>query len=58
MNKILIWIYLSIDLATFMYLTFFGGYVYNAWNWLIAVPVNIFLSTIWPIYWGVLHWVS
>ncbi len=58
MKNILIWIYLSVDLATFIYLTFFDGYVYNAWNWLIAVPVNILLSTIWPIYWGVLHWVS
>jgi hypothetical protein len=58
MKNVLIWIYLSVDLATFIYLTLFDGYVYNAWNWLIAVPVNILLSTIWPIYWGALHWVT
>lgn len=41
--------------ATFVFLTFFDGYEYNTWNWLIAVPVNIFLSAIWPIYWIVLR---
>ena len=43
--------------ATFVYLTFFDGYDYNSWNWLIAIPVNFFLSAIWPIYWIVLRWV-
>lgn len=44
-------------IATFIYLTFLDGYVYNAWNWLIAIPVNLFLSMIWPVYWAVLHWI-
>jgi hypothetical protein len=39
-------VYLIGDVATFIYLTFFDGYVYNAWNWLIAIPVNFFLATI------------
>lgn len=43
------------SLATFVYLTFFDGYVYTAWNWLIALPANAFLSEIWPIYWTVLR---
>lgn len=43
-------------IATFIFLTFFDGYVYNAWNWLIAIPVNAFLASIWPIYWALLHW--
>ncbi|MFT3806079.1 hypothetical protein [Arenimonas sp.] len=42
------------DAATVIYLTFFDGYNYTWWNWLIAVPVNIFLGFIWPIYWGIL----
>lgn len=50
-------IYQAIAIATFVYLTFFDGYDYTAWNWLIAVPVNIFMGQIWPIYWGILHWV-
>lgn len=37
--------------ATFVYLTFLDGYHYTWWNWLIAVPVNIFLSGFWPAYW-------
>ena len=40
---------------TFIYLTFFDGYVYNSWNWLIAIPVNAFLSGIFPIYWLILN---
>lgn len=50
-------IYAAATLGTTLYLTFFDGYIYTWWNWLIAVPVNIFLGTIWPIYWAVLHWV-
>lgn len=42
-------------LATFVFLTFFDGYPYNWWNWLVAVPVNFFLSAIWPIYWMILR---
>ncbi len=43
------------SLATFVYLTFFDGYDYNAWNWIIAVPINFFLGEIWPIYWIILR---
>jgi predicted anti-sigma-YlaC factor YlaD len=45
------------DAATFVYLTFFDGYVYNAWNWIIAVPVNMFLAAIWPLYWAIIRWI-
>jgi hypothetical protein len=43
--------------GTFVYLTFFDGYVYTAWNWIIAIPVNAFVSGIFPIYWLILHWI-
>jgi hypothetical protein len=43
------------SLATFIYLTFFDGLVYNAWNWLLVVPINGFLAGIWPMYWAVLR---
>lgn len=42
-------------ISTFFFLTLFDGYRYNAWNWLIAIPVNAFLSEIWPIYWAILR---
>jgi len=45
-------------IATMVYLTFLGGYAYTWWNWIIALPVNLFLSTIWPLYWAVLHWIA
>jgi hypothetical protein len=43
--------------GTFVFLTFFDHYQYNLWNWIIALPVNVFLGAIWPIYWLILHWV-
>ena len=52
----LIIIYVIGNITTFIYLTFFDGYIYNWWNWLIAIPVNEFLAMIWPIYWAILHW--
>ena len=39
------------SVGTFIKLSFFDGYIYNWWNWIIAIPVNIFLGEIWPIYW-------
>lgn len=42
-------------IATFGYLTFFDGFRYNWWNWIIALAINEFLSLIWPIYWIVLR---
>jgi hypothetical protein len=42
-------------LFTFGKLTFFDYYEYNWWNWMIAVPINVLLSQIWPIYWLILR---
>lgn len=41
--------------ATFVKLTFLSGYAYNAWNWIIVVPINALLGQLWPIYWLVLR---
>jgi hypothetical protein len=57
MARVFINIYLLSIPMTFIYLTFFDGYIYSAWNWIVAIPVNMMLSTVWPIYWGILHWV-
>lgn len=57
-DKWLPWIALLYEIgsiATFLNLTFFDGYKYTAWNWLIAIPVNFFLGQIWPIYWAILR---
>ena len=53
---VLFYIYYFGVLLTFVYLTLFDGYVYNWWNWIIALPVNIFLGLIWPLYWLFLSW--
>lgn len=36
-------------------LALLDGYVYNWWNWIIAIPCDFILSEIWPIYWLVLR---
>lgn len=51
----LFWGYQIASLATFGFLTFFDGYQYNWWNWLIALPVNAFLAEIWPLYWAIIR---
>lgn len=43
------------SVATFVFLTFLNGYVYNWWNWIIVIPINGFLAEIWPIYWAILR---
>lgn len=53
----LFWLYQLAGLATFAYLTAQDAAYFNAWNWLVIVPVNMFLGTIWPAYWAVLHWI-
>jgi hypothetical protein len=37
--------------ATFAKLMFFDNYIYTWWNWIIALPLNVFLGQVWPIYW-------
>jgi hypothetical protein len=42
-------------LATFGKLTFLDDYPYTWWNWIVVVPINAFLSQIWPLYWGLIR---
>ncbi|MCC5872978.1 MAG: hypothetical protein JJU22_11325 [Gammaproteobacteria bacterium] len=44
-------------IATLVYLMFFDGFQYNWWNWVIVIPINFFLASIWPVYWLILHWI-
>jgi len=43
------------NVGTFVKLTFFAGYHYTWWNWVIVLPINEFLATIWPVYWAILY---
>jgi hypothetical protein len=55
MGRLLMIAYFVGDIFTIAYLTVFDGYDYNAWNWIIAVPVNFFMGQIWPLYWLILR---
>lgn len=57
MQKLFVGLYFIAGPLTFVYLMFFDGYVYNSWNWIVAIVLNTMLSSIWPIYWAILHWV-
>lgn len=56
MDRFLLWGYTAISLGTALFLTFADGYDYNGWNRIVALPINLFLGAIWPLYWGILHW--
>jgi hypothetical protein len=55
MKKVAWVVYWLGNLATFVKLTFFAGYHYTWWNWLIAIPINEILAAMWPIYWAILY---
>jgi len=44
--------YLLGDIATFIYLVVTNSYSW--WNWIVLIPIDFFLASIWPIYWVVL----
>lgn len=56
-GKVLLPFYMLCTAATFVYLTFFDDYVYTAFNWIVAIPVNFLLASIWPIYWLIIRWI-
>jgi len=55
--RALLALYLVVCPLTFIYLTFFDGYEYTVWNWLVAIPLNVYLSSLWPVYWSVFWWI-
>lgn len=58
MNNLLIWIYVIIDIITFFYLSYVDWHqTSNFLSFIVCLVVNGFLGTIWPIYWGFLHWI-
>ena len=56
-TNLLFAIYIIGNVATFAELTFFDGYIYNWWNWIVVLPVNEALAAIWPLYWVIIRWI-
>ena len=45
------------DLATFVYLMWVDiAEGIEGWQWVSDTAVNFLLAQIWPIYWGLIHW--
>lgn len=55
LNGSLIWTWQIGSLATLVYLLAFDGVRYTWWNWLVIVPINLFLAEIWPLYWLIIR---
>jgi len=52
----MLWIaYFTGNFLTFVKLSFFDGFRYTWWNWLIALPINEILAGMWPIYWIIIR---
>ena len=49
--------YLGIALVTWVYLLFFTGFIYSHGNWMTQVPASGLAALLWPLYWGVVHWI-
>ena len=57
MDKLMMALYQVISLATFIYLNIVDwNTTHGAISFFICFSINIFLAEIWPIYWGILHW--
>lgn len=57
MDRLLVAIYVIGNVATFVFLISQDLPGFNAWNWLVLIPIDLFLAQIWPIYWGILYWI-
>lgn len=56
-RPILIYVYVAIDIATFIYLLVTDWPEIGHWRQVpIFIAIDGFLAMIWPIYWAVLHW--
>lgn len=58
MAKVFWAIFIAGDVLTSLYLLVRDWPYFGAVNWLLIVPIDFFLGSIWPIYWAVLHWIS
>lgn len=54
-TTIAIFTHLIASTLTQVYLLFFDGTVYTWWNWIIIIPIDLFLGEIWPLYWLIIR---
>lgn len=54
-KQMFIAIYALGEIATTLWLLWRDVPNFNWWNWLIIVPVDLFMGAIWPIYWLILR---
>lgn len=53
MKTALLLLYQLGAIATFVYLAWFDA-AYTWWNWILIIPISLFLAEIWPFYWLVI----
>lgn len=58
-KTVALWLYLIGNFATFIYLAVEDWQTTNGiLSFLFCLAVDVFLASIWPLYWGVLHWIA
>ncbi|MFV2034082.1 MAG: hypothetical protein ACC631_03020 [Halocynthiibacter sp.] len=45
-------VYASAIVGTYIHQLFFNGFVYSGWNWYFHLGYSFLISRIWPLYWG------
>lgn len=56
MRKAAFWAYLWIDYATFLHLALYSGWSTEWWHHFAWIVPHFLLAQVWPLYWGVIHW--
>lgn len=51
-GKILMALFFLGSPATFIYLVVSDWDKFNAWNWVLIIPLDMALAAMWPIYWA------
>ena len=51
MSHLFLILFLFGDIATFLYLVISDWDKFNWWNWILIIPLDLVLATLWPMLW-------
>jgi hypothetical protein len=51
MSHLFLILFLFGDIATFLYLVISDWDKFNWWNWILIIPLDLVLATLWPMFW-------
>jgi len=51
MSHLFLILFLFGYIATFLYLVISDWDKFNWWNWILIIPLDLVLATLWPMFW-------